>query len=419
MDCCLRFRPLSAFRFVVESYDLMSRRSCRRVVALMLCWVGLALPSSAQEIVLIGRTSIPGDATDLSGDTTPQENGALQNQLGGLGSGLAWTGKGNRYVMLPDRGPGDGATSYRCRFHVVEIIVDPSASVPVTIRLLETHFLTNSHGEHFVGRSTQFDREHPERSLRMDPEGIRVTSRGTILISEEYVPSVREFDANGKWIRDLPTPDRYRIKSPGNKPEDELPPANLSGRVTNRGWEGLGLSHDGRRIYAIIQSPLIQDGALSNSNSRVGTNLRIWEYDLQTGASREFLYPLDDKPLGCSELEVIGPDRLLVIERDGLPGENAKAKRLYDVDLSQATNIVSIERLPSTGIPEGIQPVTKRLFIDLLAPQYQLVGSEFPEKIEGVAFGPRLPDGSRVLVVASDNDFHATLPTQIYAFRVN
>lgn len=384
----------------------------------LFCLFAFNLHCNAQQIDLIGRTAIPGTSTDLSGDTAAQENGAPQNQLGGLGSGLAWTGKGNRYVMLPDRGPGDGATSYRCRFHVVEINVDPDATPSVTTRLLETHFLRNSRGEHFVGRSTQFDPAHPELSLRMDPEGIRVTQAGTYLISEEYLPSVREFDANGKWIRDLPTPARYRIKSLGGKPEEELPPINLSGRVTNRGWEGLGLSLDGTRVYAMVQSPLIQDGALNEKNARVGTNLRIWEYDLITGRSREFLYPMDDKSLGCSDVEVIGNDRLLVIERDGLPGENARTKKLYEVDLSGATDITSIESLPSAGIPEGVRPVSKRLFIDLLDPKHELAGADFPEKIEGIAMGPQLKDGSRILVVASDNDFQDAIPTQIYAFRV-
>ena len=69
----------------------------------------------AQDVALIGRTSISATATDLSGETDKQENGTPQNRLGGHGSGIAWLGTGNRYVMLPDRGPDDGATSYRCR----------------------------------------------------------------------------------------------------------------------------------------------------------------------------------------------------------------------------------------------------------------------------------------------------------------
>ncbi len=388
---------------------------------LMLSWLFLNVccsASTAEEVTLIGRTQIPATAVDLSGQTDPQENGTPQNRLGGLGSGIAWLGEGNRYVMVPDRGPDDGATSYLCRFHVVEIVVDPGAIDPVTIRLLETHLLTSASGENYVGRASQFDAEHPERSLRFDPEGVRTTSRGTILISDEYGPVVREFDADGKWLRDLKTPDRYLIATLGATPADERPPHNTTGRQSNRGWEGVALSDDGQKVYAITQSPLIQDGGLDEKFARVGTNVRLWEQDLRTGESREFLYPLDSKSLGCSEIESIGPNRFLVIERDGQGGKTAKAKRLYEIDLTDATDISGIDSLPEKEIPEGVRPVTKHLFLDLLEETHGLAGDAFPEKIEGVAFGPRLVDGSRILIVTSDNDFKADQPTEIYAFRV-
>jgi hypothetical protein len=58
------------------------------------------------------------------------------------------------------------------------------------------------------------------------------------------------------------------------------------------------------------------------------------------------------------------------------------------------------------------------LFIDLLAPEYGLAGEGFPEKIEGLAFGPDLPDGRHVLYVTSDNDLSSTKPTWFYAFAI-
>jgi hypothetical protein len=41
------------------------------------------------------------------------------------------------------------------------------------------------------------------------------------------------------------------------------------------------------------------------------------------------------------------------------------------------------------------------------------------EKIEGLAWGPDLPDGRHVLYVASDNDLFPDLPTQLYAFAID
>ena len=376
------------------------------------------LSGLAEDITLIGRISVPATATDLSGLGEAQENGTPQNRLGGHGSGICWLGAGNKYVMLPDRGPDDGATSYRCRIQIVEIVVDPAAPNPVTTRLLETHLLMTASGETFLGRASQFDRKNPERSLRLDPEGIRATPQGSLLISDEYGPTIREFDLKGNWLRDLPTPPHYLISSPGATPDEEMPPHNKSGRQNNRGWEGVGLSVDGKKVYSITQSPLIQDGGLDEKNSRIGTNIRIWEYDLSTKASREFLYPLEDKSLGCSDIEAIALNRLLVIERDSKPGDKAKVKRIYEIDLSNASDISSIAGLPVKGIPTGVQPVAKKLFLDLLAPQYGLLGKAFPDKIEGIALGPKMGDGSRVLIVTSDNDFKADESTEIFAFAI-
>jgi hypothetical protein len=55
----------------------------------------------------------------------------------------------------------------------------------------------------------------------------------------------------------------------------------------------------------------------------------------------------------------------------------------------------------------------------MLSPKFALAGSSFPEKIEGLAFGPDLADGRRLLVVAVDNDFIAEKPILLHAFAVD
>jgi hypothetical protein len=63
--------------------------------------------------------------------------------------------------------------------------------------------------------------------------------------------------------------------------------------------------------------------------------------------------------------------------------------------------------------------VTKALFIDLLAPALGLAGASFPEKIEGLAFGPNLPDGRHVLVVTNDNDFVPGQANRFFVFAID
>ena len=89
--------------------------------------------------------------------------------------------------------------------------------------------------------------------------------------------------------------------------------------------------------------------------------------------------------------------------------------------LTGATDVSSIASLPQTctvGVDCAFTPVTKTLLIDLLSPDYGLAGANFPEKIEGLAFGPDLSDGSHVLYVSSDNDLVPANPTYIFAFSI-
>ena len=55
----------------------------------------------------------------------------------------------------------------------------------------------------------------------------------------------------------------------------------------------------------------------------------------------------------------------------------------------------------------------KTLFLDMLSPQFGLAGSSFPEKIEGLAFGPDLPDGRRLLT-ASGHSLSSTLHSSFF-----
>jgi hypothetical protein len=321
------------------------------------------------------------------------------------------------YAVISDRGPADGKTAYRCRFHIVEIAVNENATVPVKVNLQRTQLLSDQSGIPLIGSLKAMPGSNDPRGLRFDPEAIRVLDNGRLLISEEYGPSILEFAPDGHQISSIKLPKRLAVAHPAADADAELPPNNTSGRQPNRGLESLAISPDGVTVYTLLQSPLIQDGGLDAMNKRVGTNIRLIEINRKSGATREYLYPLDDAANGCNEIEYMAPGRFLVIERDSKPGADAVCKNIVEIDIRQASDISKIDALPATGIPEGVVPVKKSPFLNLLDPQFKLAGETFPEKIEGIAFGPRLKDGSRLLLVTSDNDF-LPVPTQIYAFAV-
>jgi hypothetical protein len=120
--------------------------------------------------------------------------------------------------------------------------------------------------------------------------------------------------------------------------------------------------------------------------------------------------------MGVNELLAVDGTHFLALERDGKGGDEAAHKLLFLIDTAGATDVSAVAALPERQLEGDIKPVTKKLFLDLLDSRLGLKGKDFPKKIEGLAFGPGLPDGRRTLVVTTDNDFDDDLPTYVWVF---
>ncbi len=363
-----------------------------------------------EAVEYLGLGTLPGTTADLSGLTGELPDGTPHNRLGGLGSAIAYTGAGNAYVLVADRGPKDGAVPFACRMHTLDIAVTPGRTPAVTLTLTATHLLTEASGKPFVGAA--------KSKHRLDPEGARVGPNGTVFIADEYGPTVAEFTATGKLLRTLPVPEKFRPERPGEQPEDELPPHNRRGRQPNRGFEGLAITPDGKTLLAALQSPLLQDHPTDSQNRRVGVNVRFLEIPIDGGATREFVYTLDKPGHGVNEVLAYGEGEFLVLERDALGGPLAKFKRVFRVSVKGATDVSGVESLPSTGLPQGMRALTKVPFLNILDRRHGIRAADIAEKFEGLAFGPDLPDGRKLLLITADNDFLPEQPLRVYAFAV-
>lgn len=387
---------------------------------LLLCaLLGASAAAARGDTTLVGVGTTPGDATDRSGLAGKGPDGTPHDRLGGHGSAIAYAGRGDEYVLASDRGPKGAANDFACRVHRMTVRVTPGAKRPVALELLATTLLTDETGRRFTGNHDAFTQPEPEKNLRLDPEGVRVGRGGAVFVSDEFGPVVYEFDAKGKRVRSLPVPAHFQAPAPGKAPADELPPHATSGRQPNRGMEGLAISPDGAKLFGLVQNPLIQDGALNEKNERVGVNCRILEIELATGKTREFVYRLDAPTHGACEILAVSDREFLVLERDPLGGAGAKCKKLFRIDLGGATDVGGVAALPAGALPPAVTPVKKELFLDLLSPRFKIAGDGCPEKFEGLAFGPDLPDGRRLLLVTADNDFVAEKPFRLYAFAVD
>lgn len=394
-------------------------------------------------IELVGIGSVPYTASDRSGlhDVISTPAGPMpHDRLGSFGSGIAYTGRGDVYIACDDRGPGDGASVFACRVQRLRVTVDPGSTRERAVKVAceETTLLrvpqrgvpgttreaasVSDRTDRLSGSASLIDAADPGASLRFDPEAVRVGPDGTLYIADEYGPWLDRFSSDGVRLSRLAPPAALLNPVQARDPEQELPPHAVKGRQPNRGMEGLAMTPEGMRLYGIMQSPLIQDGALDSHNSRIGRNLRIIEFSLRPGAQgprRQFVYQLDHPSHGVNELCAVSDRTFLVLERDGKGGDKAKVRRLYRIVLDGATDVSSIAALPAGRLPGGIQPVRKELFLDLMDPRFGLAGKEMPEKIEGMTFGPDLPDGRRLLLVTTDNDFLEGVATWIWAFSVD
>src|SRR5262245_39431715 len=385
-------------------------------------------------ITLVGKGLIPGTALDKScltgnicqaGNLTNCVPAAL---LGGFGSALTYTGHNHVFIAAPDRGPFDGLTDvpYLDRVHFLKITTNPDAPFPnISVALLDTRLLRNERGQALVGAAGSFNSTNERGALRFDPEGIRVGFFGTFFISDEYGPNVFEFDIFGRLLRRLNVPSKFKIASPSDDPNAELL-TNTSGRQANRGMEGLAISPNDRFLFGIMQNALIQDNGLNpGTTDRLGLNNRILKIDLLTGKKQEYVYVLDaiNRGQGVSEILAINDHEFLVVERDNrsnlqTPPQAPTRKKIYKIDINGATDVSGVASLPAGPLPADITPVQKTLFIDLLDPAFNLAPT-IAEKIEGLAWGPDLPDGRHVLYVISDNDLNPNLDTQLYSFAID
>ncbi|HYW32284.1 MAG TPA: esterase-like activity of phytase family protein [Gemmatimonas sp.] len=241
----------------------------------------------------------------------------------------------------------------------------------------------------------------------LDSEGLVALPDGTFWLSDEYGPFIAHYGADGREIQRL---------SPC--PGGGLPPVYLK-RRPNRGMEGLTITPDGKWLVGIMQAPLENPSSTGVRNTSRFT--RILFRNLTTGATKEYGYLLEDATLqGNSEILALSDTRFLVLERDGNFLANAPTtlfKRIYEADISAATEISTLGALGATPIPAtastGARTLEQATAAQLaaarivtarktLAVDLALVG--YPhDKAEGLALAP-----GGMLFVSNDDDFGIT-----------
>jgi hypothetical protein len=191
---------------------------------------------------------------------------------------------------------------------------------------------------------------------------------------------------------------------------------NTAGKRNNRGFEGLAISPDGHTVYAMLQSATLDEGGAN------GVINRIVAFDTRHERPvAQYAYRMEgsSQGRGISALVAINEHEFLVLERNnrGLGSESVLTppnKKVFRIDLRGATDVSSINL--TTAAAGSYTPVTKQAtpWLDLAAagtlahPSMAALGGVSPEKWEGLAIGPRLRDGSYLVLAGTDNDYSVT-----------
>ncbi|MGL5943126.1 MAG: esterase-like activity of phytase family protein [Waterburya sp.] len=324
-------------------------------------------------------------------------------KIGGL-SAIAYDRQQDRfYVLSDDRGRRSPARFYTFKLEVQQ--TNNSQLKIVNFQPEKVTFLQDEQGNNY-----------PTESI--DPEGLALSPRNTIFISSEGNPTknIKPFIAEfapetGKKLLDLPLPQRYL---------NSQKPAQTQGIQENLAFEALtinrtGLPEDPFRLFTATESALSQD---KSSQEEAPAKIRLLHYVINPIGSpivvAEHLYPLDPAPPevianGLTELIALPTEGyLLSLERTfGLTGSGAKIFQLIVGNATDTSNIASFK-----GNLTAVRPLTKQLLFDLSKLEIYL------DNLEGMTLGPRLPDGSKSLLLISDDNFNDEQISQLLLFRI-
>lgn len=381
-----------------------------RILVLSLALIGLTFISScALPRVSAQQRTFLDISLEFLGEYQLPKMKFQDTTVGGL-SGITYDRLRDRFYAISD----DRSNLAPARFYTLKL--DLNNSKLQNVKIENVTFLKTK------------DREtYPKGSI--DPEGIALTPQATIFISSEgstselIPPFIGEFDLkSGTLKQNLPLPERY------------IPDANGAqqqrGVQDNLGFESLTLNPIGSlpstgepiRLFTVTESALIQDKDPPQKDEQGNykpqiTKSRLLHYLISDGPPiviSEHLYPLSPNPLGAiyhGVTDLLAIDQgghFLSLERSfGLTGFGAKVYQVFTGAATDTSRIASLK-----GEIRAVQPVKKQLVLDL-----QELGIRL-DNLEGLTFGPRLPDGSQSLILMSDDNFKKEQITQFLLFRL-
>ncbi len=328
-------------------------------------------------------------------------------KIGGL-SGIDYDAEKELYYLISD----DRSAINPARFYTARILL--SAKGIDTVQWIATYPMLQSNG-------TSYPNSKQDPAHTPDPEAIRFnaqtkelvwTSEGERIVRGNSVvlenPAITRISTEGKYIDTFPLP------------------ANLIMHATEKGprqngvLEGLTFDKNFQTLYVNVEEPLYEDGPRADI---IPNNawIRIYQYDVSTKKNTaQYAYHLEPiaypampvegfKINGVPDIYAIGNHQLIVLERSFSSGRLPCTLKVFLADLKGAEDIKENSSLQMNLVTK---PVKKKLLLNMDDLKI------YTDNIEGVTFGPILPNGHRSLIFVSDNNFASFQKTQLLLFEI-
>jgi hypothetical protein len=327
--------------------------------------------------------------------------------VGGL-SGIDYNPKKNQYYFISD----DRSDKNPARFYTANILINNYKIDSVIFN--NTIFFKNQKGNVYPNSSQDpFHTPDPE-ALRLNPktntfiwssEGERIVNTQKTILEN---PSITEISSSGNFIDTFELPSQIKMS------------VNEYGPRKNSVFEGLTFADDYNSLLVSVEEPLLQDGPAAGTGDSTGIT-RIIKFNIPAKkADAEYAYKIDPvahapitpgafKINGISDILSVGKNQFLVIERSYSTGYLSCTIKVYMANISSAENIQNISSLKGKT---GVKMITKKLLLNM-----DDLGI-YIDNIEGVTFGPTLPDGKRSLLFVADNNFNPLEKTQVLLFEI-
>lgn len=353
----------------------------------------LALPATAAPKSDRGDVKTVVDTEFLGEVIVPTGTSFAGTEIGGLSSITFDRGRGVYHTLSDDQ--GNRPTEDPVRYYTVSIDLDDGSLDEGDVTFVDVTQLYETNKTPFAPGG-------------LDPEGFALGRQGFFYMSSEgnistdpiIDPFIRRYNRNGRATADLPIPDKY------------IPNGVDWGVRFNLAFESLNVTPDGRQLVTAGEGALFQDGPPSTFTN--GSLARILLYDNAKRATiAEYVYEVGPWAEPSSIFGVNGIVEVLPIDNAGTMlvmersfsvggvsgGGTGNVVEIHEVSTQGATDVLGIDALYEGGSPIALTPVSKKLvfaFNDLGIPI---------DNIEGMTFGPDLPDGRRTIVIVSDNNF--------------